>query len=215
MRPLVLAPLALAACETHVAEHPTWADVEPILRGNCTSCHGANPAAGGGVRFDFFALDEQVCGDAARAIDAPHMAHELAPLIAAAITPSGGRARMPPAPAPDISDGERETLLRWAADPQLGMPRNNHKPAIALPDPLASNVDDHLDLTLIVDDPDGESVVGVLQLGPQTRRLDGPGAFHLTVSTASWSTGRYPATATLCDGWAPVSYALPEIVVVH
>lgn len=211
----LLAPL-LPGCAPTVPDAPTWADVEPILRGNCTHCHGANPAAGGDVRFDFFELTEDVCGDAAQALDAPKMAHGYAPLIEAAITPgAGGRVRMPPAPAPALADWERETVVRWARDPVLGSPRDNRPPGVAVVGALPSNVDDQLDVTIVVGDPDGESVVGLLQLGNEIRTLDGPGSFHVTVRTASWPPRRYPASARLCDGWGPVSYELPEIVVVH
>jgi hypothetical protein len=206
----------LAGCDTAVPEAPTWADVEPILRGNCTHCHGANAAAGGGVRLDFFEMTEQICGEAARALGAPELAHGYAPLIEAAVTPvGGGRARMPPAPAPGLADWERETLVRWARDPRLGAPHDNRAPGVTVVGAPASAVDDRLDLTIVVDDPDGESVVGLVALGAEIRRLDGPGSFRITVATASWPPRRYRATAQLCDGWAEASYELPEIVVVH
>src|SRR5205814_9168460 len=129
MRRMYFLLLALTGCAPEVPAAPTWVDVEPILRGNCTSCHGANPSAGGDVRFDFFELTEEVCGEAAHALDASQMAHGYAPLIEAAVTPgAGGRARMPPTPAPALADWERETLVRWARDPALGEPPDNRAP---------------------------------------------------------------------------------------
>src|SRR5262245_60918622 len=182
-RPIALAVLTLApACAPSVPVQPSWADVEPILRGNCTHCHGANAAAGGDVRFDFFDVSAGMCGDAALALqapgeEAPKLAHGWAPLIAAAVTPSsGGRARMPPAPAPALADWERETLLSWARDPVLGAAPRNRPPEIVIASALPSAVDDMLAFTIVVDDPDGESVVGVVRIGDQTRALDGPGS---------------------------------------
>src|SRR6185295_7989491 len=50
-----------------VPEHPTWVDVEPIVRAQCTSCHGASAAiTGGGTRFDFYDMSTSLCGDAAQ-----------------------------------------------------------------------------------------------------------------------------------------------------
>jgi len=191
-RTIVLAATLLPACAPEAPEHPTWLDVEPILRGNCTHCHGANAAAGGGIRFDLFEVDQAVCGDAALSLDAPRLARELAPLIGQDVTsPTGGRARMPPEPAPPLADWERETLVRWASAPTLGEPRGNHQPRIVLGD-LPPTIDAALDLAFVVEDPDGESVVGVFRFGAQTRALDGPGAFRVKVDTASWPSGRYP-----------------------
>jgi hypothetical protein len=215
VKTLLVAVSLSAACAPAASEHPTWADVEPILRGSCTHCHGANAAAGGGIRFDFFALDATVCGDAALAVDAPRMARELAPLIGQDVAPpGGGRARMPPVPAPPLADWERETLVRWASAPMRGEPHGNHAPQIAL-GALPPQIDAALDLALVVEDLDGESVVGVLRFGEETRKLDGPGAFRVKVDTARWMPGNYRATATLCDGWAPVTYDLFDIAVAH
>ncbi len=233
MRPTYLALLTgilpwagvagLVACEPTVPEHPTWADVEPILRGNCTHCHGASARTDGRAgtevyRFDFFEMSAASCGEAAKALDAPRMARGWAPLIEAAITApaEGGRARMPPAPAPALSDWERETLVRWSQEPVLGTPsRENRRPQIKVVGDLECTVGDTLDFTVVVDDPDDEPVVGLLSLGPETIKLDGPGSFHVRVDTAGWETGRYPGVASLCDGWDQACYTLPEIVVIH
>jgi hypothetical protein len=220
--PLLL--LSLVACEPEpVPAQPTWADVEPILRGHCTHCHGASAdvsaKAGDTVyRFDFFEVSAETCGEAAQALDGPEMAHGWAPLIEAAITPpaGGGRARMPPAPASALSEREQETLVRWARSPSLGVPpRDNHRPRVEVTRAPAASVDAALEMTVLVEDPDGESVVGVLRVGDETVRLTGPGAFTVSLDTSAWPEGAHAARAVLCDGWDEISYALPEVVVAH
>src|SRR5581483_3833332 len=66
-----LAGAALPACGgPDVPEHPTWANVEPIVRAQCSSCHGASAAiTGGGTRFDFYDMTADLCGDAVQAMD--------------------------------------------------------------------------------------------------------------------------------------------------
>jgi hypothetical protein len=221
LRTMLLGGLAatLAACDApEVPAQPTWADVEPILRGNCTHCHGATAARdASGFRFDLFELSDSVCGDAAKAMPAESMAHGLAPLIASAVTPGmGGRARMPPAPAPALEDWQRETILRWADAPTLGQPpRNDRRPQLRFGADASFAADQALELTVLVDDPDGESVVGVIEIGDQTLQLDGPGSFRLHLDTSMWAPASYPAHAVLCDGWDQVSYTLPDVVVAH
>jgi hypothetical protein len=212
----LLTLIAVAACEPTPIANPTWVDVEPIVRGTCTHCHGANDRAGGGVRFDFFAMNAEICGDASAALDARPMAHGLATLIEAAITPTAaGTVRMPPSPASPLNDWERETLLAWTRAPMLGSPSSNHLPRVTVAGEVPRVADRAVEFTLLVDDPDGEPVVGVVQLGERTVKLDGPGAFQVTIDTASFDTGRYVARSSVCDGWELASYDLSEIVVIH
>lgn len=222
---MLLAPLAAlaAGCEPAAVEHPTWADVEPIVRGSCTHCHGATADVNGRssdrvYRFDFFDVGPDTCGEASAALDAPAMAVGLAPLIGAAVTPPSPdvRARMPPAPAPELSDRERDLLVRWAEAPLRGdPPRDDRRPRVTLDGGAEFAVDDRLDFAVLIDDPDGESVIGLLQLGDQVVRLDGPGAYRVGIRTAEWPAGSYRASATLCDGWDATRYELPAITVAH
>jgi hypothetical protein len=222
-RALLLCWLAAGCAAPSAPERPTWADVEPIVRGHCTHCHGATAAqtarAGDEVyRLDFYEVTEEVCGDAARALDAPPMAHAFAALVGAAVAPPepGARARMPPPPAPALDDWERDTLVRWAREPVRGLPEGgNALPQLTVPDETAYVVGDRFDATVVAADPDGEPVVGVLSIGDLALRLDGPGSFRVGVDTSAWETGRYAASACLCDGWDHACYALPDIVVVH
>lgn len=223
MRSRVIVPVAvsLVACDQPSApERPTWADVEPILRASCTGCHGATAGQNGRggetvYRFDFYAITEETCGEAARAVDDPQLAEARAKLIGEVVTPppGGGQARMPPSPGPALADWERDTLTRWAADPLLGAPRPAQRlPTLELTSGPASPLGDTLDFTVLVEDPDGEAVVGVLKLGPETLKIRGPGSFHVRLDISRWPAGRYPAAAVLCDGWGQIRHALPDLV---
>lgn len=211
------------ACEPapQAPPDPTWADVEPILRGSCNHCHGATATQTGSTidgqsyRLDFFDMTAAVCGDAARALPSATLAAAWAPLIAAAITPptSGGRARMPPAPADELRQWERETLLRWAMAPARGLPpARNARPDIHIRGGAAM-VNQRLELDVVVDDADGEPVVGVLEVGPAVLTMDRPGSFHVDLDASTWPVGAQRARATLCDGWGSFSYELGTVTV--
>lgn len=203
--------------------HPTWADVEPILRAECTQCHGGSAAATGSsgsiaYRFDFFDVRPEVCGEAAEAVDLDSpFAAARSSLIANAITTTDPDVRppMPPAPAVPLAAWEWQTLLRWTDDPQRGVaPAGNRPPAIRV---LAGGgvVDKNLALTVLIDDPDGQSVVGVLGIGDARFKMDRPGSFSVGLDSSAWPAGEIPLRAVLCDGWINASYALPAIEVRH
>src|SRR5262249_2139217 len=127
---------AAAACSNATAPaNPTWADdVQPIIQGNCSHCHGSSAKANGmNFRFD-------IC-DAAAFIDtgvtlppsagASNMV--MAALIKNEITPhEGERAFMPPPPASPLPDFERDTLINWVAKHECGNRKGNHKPKAKL-----------------------------------------------------------------------------------
>jgi len=216
---LVTAGLATASCADHVVpQNPTWTDVEPILRGTCTQCHGADAnLAGMTYRFDFYDMTTDVCGDAALALDGQLLAHGLAAQIGQDITPpgSGWRPKMPPAPSHPLADWERETVQRWAMMPQRGVPKgSNRQPVIQL-DAMSGVVDKTLPFSAIVSDPDGESVVGVLKIGDQTLVMDRPGLFSTALDTSKWAEGIQPVSATLCDGWNNITYQLGNVRIGH
>lgn len=216
---LVTGGVAVASCGEHaVPENPTWADVEPILRGTCTQCHGADAnLAGMTYRFDFYEMTPDVCGDAAAALNGQLLAHGLAAQIGQDVTPpgSGWRPKMPPAPTHPLPDWERETVQRWAMMPMRGEPRGtNRRPVIQL-DATSGVVDKSLPFSAIVSDPDGESVVGVLKIGDQTLVMDRPGLFSTTLDTSKWSEGTQPISATLCDGWDSITYQLGNVQISH
>ncbi|HEY4184383.1 MAG TPA: hypothetical protein VGP07_04905 [Polyangia bacterium] len=208
-----------SGCDSHdVPAQPTWADVEPIVRGACLQCHGSNaPISGSSYRFDFYDMTSDVCGDAAAALAGQGLAHSLSALIGTDVTPpgSGWRARMPPSPAQSLLDWQRETLQRWAAKPQRGLPHGeNRRPEIQL-SAASAMVDKSLPFSAVVSDPDGEAVAGVLKIGDAVLAMDRAGTFGGAVDTSAWPNGTQPISAVLCDGWDSVTYELGNVLVNH
>ncbi|MES1165010.1 MAG: hypothetical protein ABUR63_04590 [Verrucomicrobiota bacterium] len=212
--------VALAGCGgPEVPQNPTWMDVEPILKGECLHCHGSSAKTmGSGYRFDFYEMTSEVCGAAADALgaDTP-MAKSLAGLIATAIVSPDGieRPRMPPLPAEYLHDWEWQTILRWVDRPQRGIPRTGNNPPRILVDGIPAKADKTLDVTVVVEDPDGDPVVGVLKIGSETYKMDRSGSFSTRTTTAAWEPGDHGISASLCDGSASVSFALGTVAVAH
>lgn len=206
-----------------VPEKPTWADIQPILSGSCNHCHGSTAAVTGSqgpavYRFDFFDLADGSCGEAAAAIDLPAMALASASRMKDSIASINGvRPRMPPAPAPLLSDWERDTLDKWsrAREPIKGAaPRNNRLPGLQVLK-FPAKADGTVAFTVILDDPDGDSVIGVIKGGDTLVKLDRSGAFSVSVDSTGWTNGRQKLTAVLCDGWANASYDVGEVEIAH
>jgi hypothetical protein len=215
---LALALPGAAACSQPptVPLHPTWADVSPIVQGECASCHGPTAlTTGGGYRLDFYDMTPAVCGDAAQGIgNAPILAGLVAPLMKLDLASPGGgvRARMPPAPAPGLFDWERNTIDRWADEPSKGAPPvTNRVPTIDVHRLPASVTNDHLSFTAVVADPDGDPVVGVLEIAGAVYGMNRPGAFDVELDASSWVAGTQRLAAVLCDGWTNVRYDLGPI----
>ena len=200
-------------------ENPTWVDVQPILRAECTGCHGASASAtGSGYRFDFFDMTATTCDDVADVLAGASLAHDQANKIATAITSTDEDVRpsMPPLPAPYLTDNQWLTILRWTANPTKGdKPSNNRPPQITV-DGTAVLVDQMLDVHVVVTDPDGDPVVGKLKIGDQViKMMDRSGAFTERFDTSSWPAGTVTMTARLCDGWSLVSADVLEIPINH
>lgn len=204
--------------EPPVPEHPTWADVQPILKGECSQCHGATASATGfGYRLDFYDVTMDSCGEAALALPGGLLAAAAAPSILTDVTPSpdNGRARMPPAPGPALRSWERETLLRWAAQPVKGPPpAGNHAPTIQVTG-LPTVVNASLNFSAFVEDADGDEVIGVLKVAGTIFAMPSSGSFHVQIPASSWPVGTQRLGAVLCDGWASAPYDLGPINVKH
>ena len=221
----LMASLSTACGASHtVPDQPTWADVEPILGGECLSCHGATAAttgsfAGATYRFDFFNLTPDVCGDAASAVEPMRFAEGWSEAIALSITsvdPST-RPKMPPLPAPWLPDWEWQTILRWSntQHPIKGpIPAGNRLPVLSVRD-LASSADTRLRFSAVLEDPDGESAVGIITIGDVKLKLDRPGSFTFDLDTSIWTEGDLPVGATVCDGWDKATYGYGSISVAH
>lgn len=219
----LLGGLSIASCDSHaVPESPTWGDVEPILRARCLQCHGGSAPLTGSrdnitYRLDFFDLTPAVCGEAAAAVQLPSFAAGWAGLIARDITSPDGfiRPRMPPLPATTLADWEWQTLLRWTNRPDKGpFPSNNRPPTVRITSP-SRIVDTRLDLGVLVEDPDGDSAVGVVTIGDTKINIDRPGAFSASLDTSTWLDGELPVSAALCDGWNSATYGLGSFTVKH
>ena len=228
-RPALLAVAALActplsACARPTAPaNPTWADVQPIISGECGSCHGASAVTtGAGYRFDFLDMTRDVCGAAVDAIgEGTPMAQALASQIWMDISSPpnqpGVRPLMPPPPAPYLADWEWQTIERWV---DQGAPRGDippgNRPAAFRFYSSASTADRSLDITAVVADPDGDPVVGVLSIGGNPPfKMDRSGAFSAHVDTSAWTPGDQTVTAVLCDGWSNVSYRVGTVTISH
>jgi hypothetical protein len=210
MRAALFTPLPLlavaAGCQSppEVPLHPTWADVQPILNGECNHCHGATAAKTGALgpavyRFDFYDMSDEACGDASSAVDVPALAAASAGRMVAAL--SGSPPRMPPAPARPLYDWERDTILRWAEQPIKGpAPPGNHRPRIRVNN-LPAAVSKNLSFIATIEDTDGDPVIGVLRLGELSYRMGHPGSFAVNFDMTGVLRGPHRLTAVLCDGW--------------
>lgn len=215
--------LASASCSPlpEVPAHPTWADVEPIMAGECSDCHGSRAGIEGfGYRLDFFDMTPDVCGDAAQALGpVTGLAGSagVAALIDRDITPPGGglRAQMPPAPGTVLTDWQRETIDRWTSNPVKGPPpAHNHPPTIEVRR-LPATVDAQLAFSAILDDADGEPVLGVIEIENVVYQMNRAGSFAVSIDSSGFPVGTTRMTAVLCDGWVSATYDLGPIQVQH
>jgi hypothetical protein len=203
-----------------VPDHPSWSDVEPILRAECSGCHGGSAPVTGSARgviyrLDFYDVGRDVCGDATEALVGARFAAAASPQIASDITSLDGavRPRMPPLPAPYLADWEWQTLLRWARDPVRGLaPAGNHLPAIRITSPTRV-VKRRFTLSAVLEDPEGEAAIGVLTIGDVTLRMDRPGSFSIAIDASQWGLGRVAVQAVVCDGWGHAAYDLGYFVI--
>ncbi|HVV51564.1 MAG TPA: hypothetical protein VHO06_17980 [Polyangia bacterium] len=221
-RLLAVAVVALGAagCASPPAEplHPAWADVAPLFRGACDGCHGwTSPQTGGGYRFDFY--DTAACGDAALALN-PALPLAGAPgvgaLIVEDVLPERGSPwpRMPPQPSPALPDWERDTIERWAVQPAKGMaPLGNRPPTISV-DAYPVTVDAQLSFIAVLDDPDGDSVIGVVEANGSAFLMDRAGSFDVSFDTSTWPAGTQTVTEVLCDGWTQTNVSW-QVTVKH
>jgi hypothetical protein len=203
------------ACDSPPAEpeDPAWADVAPIFRGECNSCHGWTAGqTGSGYRFDFFDVTAAVCGDAALALGTGVLlagSPAAAPLIETDVVAQGGEMwpRMPPQPSPALPDWERDTIERWTARPVKGPPPpGNRAPVITVSD-FPATAGAALAFTAVIDDPDGDSVLGVIEVNGLAFLMNRSGSFDVSFASATWPSGPQDVQAVLCDGWGPASIA--------
>jgi hypothetical protein len=212
-----------AACSSSptVPANPNWADVAPILRGSCDGCHGwTAKTTGASFRFDFYDVTSSVCGDAALAIDQT-LILAGSPLAATnvqtVVVPQNGAkwARMPPQPSPALYDWEVATIGRWAAQPVKGPPPTGNRPPTIVLDRFPATADKQLAFTAVLDDPDGDPAIGVLQVAGFAFLMNRSGSFGVSFNSSAWPTGAQEVTATLCDGWQSSTTDLGPVQIQH
>jgi hypothetical protein len=198
---LLIATLA-ASCggPEPVPANPTWVDVEPVMRGNCFGCHGADRTNTAAFRFDFYydpkdpRLNDIAIGDAQEYMKGLFSVGgvKMDPLIPAYLGPKAADP-MPPAPA-SMSAHDTEIILKWVTGRPQGTRTPNHRPSAAWATKLVS---------IVVSDEDREQVLGKLTCNGVDAPLTHSG---LTVLPAGL---RAPCTAALFDGWEVVKVNLP------
>jgi hypothetical protein len=220
---IVVGALTGLGCTSPPAEpeSPAWADVAPIFRGECNGCHGWNAGqTGGGYRFDFFEVTPEVCGDAALALGTGAIlagSPTAPPKIAADILTQPGVMwpRMPPQPSPALPKWERDTIERWTEQPVGPPPAGNRPPTIAISNfPATANTE--LAFTAVIADPDGDSVLGVVEVNGLAFLMNRPGSFNVSFGSSAWPVGPQDVKAVLCDGWVrPTEVPLGKVQVKH
>ena len=184
---VLLVGLALSGCgaEAPVPSAPTWVDdVEPILRGNCFSCHGAGKRSMDAHRWDFFfAMDDPTLGQIPVPKDLVETRVQAIKWPTWLTLTTGDF--MPPPPATRLSDRDVEVFRRFSLDPRRGTRVGNHKPAVAW-FPRAPRI--------LVSDGDHEQVLGKLTCGGVEVPIDHTGAQTLPDGVGTSCTG------TLTDG---------------
>jgi mono/diheme cytochrome c family protein len=185
------AVFAVGACGSPKApETPSWYDdVQPIIQGSCAHCHGPTAAVtGSGNRFDV--CDSTPFTDAGFSFVVPGKSGWLggrkASNIAGFVVSDGGRAQMPPPPAGELSDYERDVIVNFSMNATCPKRPGNHKPTVKLLGKL-NYTDTDLVLTVDVLDADAETVLGVVTAGPldapvATAQINGSGRNKLTLT---------------------------------
>ncbi len=229
---LALGLLAAAGCGGQAPEpvSPGWADVEPIFRGECNGCHGWNTGqTGGGYRFDFSDTVslEAACGLAAQAINPKKLVPSpislaadpgVPKLIGMDVVAQAGQrwARMPPQPSPALTARDRDMLQRWAANPNpSGPPADNRPPSITVSN-IPPSASAELDFTAVLDDPDGDPVLGVITVNNLGFFMNRSGSFAVSFDSSTWPAGPQTVAAVVCDGWTKVSVSsLGTVQIAH
>jgi len=214
---------ALAGCAQTPVEPttPAWADVAPIFRGECNSCHGwTAPQTGLGYRFDFFDVTTDVCGDAALALDKGLIlaSNPLAVMnIKTDIIPQGTSPwpRMPPQPSPALPDWEVDTIQRWTEAPVKGAPPPGNQPPTVELSNYPATANQSLSFTVVLDDPDGDAALGVIETNGLAFLMNRTGSFDVQFDSSTWPAGPQAVTAIVCDGWTNARYELGAVQIAH
>ena len=78
---------------------------------------------------------------------------------------------------------------------------------------VPASAKDTLSFIATTEDPDNDSVIGVVALEDMTFKMDHPGSFQVRLDLNDMPVGTHRLTAVLCDGWGNTSYDLGPIAV--
>jgi hypothetical protein len=202
--------LAAGCAPPTVPNRPSWdQDVFPILQGSCGHCHGetvgrlpSQPLS----RLDI--CNTQVFADAgiplavtAAQVWGAQFNQYLLPVM------GSPRPKMPPPPAAELSDYERDVLLKWGADgsgDKCNKQGRNREPDMRV---IGEPRWDGNDVTIVVEvwDPDKDQVLGKVSVGMATAIIPSAGRREVTVTGANRND---PITVLLHDGYVGRTFDL-------
>lgn len=224
--PIVAFAVGGACSPPDAATDPTWADVYPILQGQCLHCHGSTAAKdGGNYRFDLLdassVCKQEEADDLVAGLSPPSSFYAARRLILADITPyaAGFRPKMPPEPGRALEGWQAETLERFVAKLDalpfteamtagLGpLPADARSPTISASYARNGNT---LVVDYVVEDENADAVVGQLRVGQGLRSpIEGSGRGQARFDLGG-TTGPWPIDARLCDGWDVRTRGAPD-----
>jgi hypothetical protein len=202
--------LGLVSCAPPaVPQRPSWdVDVFPILQGSCNHCHGetvGNLPTQPLSRLDI--CDSEVFTKAGITLAAPTTALVWGAQFPNYVKPVAAnketRAKMPPPPAAELSDYERDVLVKWGTwtpeDPKdkcIKQGRNREPDMRVIGEPVWDG--DTLKLTIEVWDPDLDQVLGKVSVGAVSGNIPASGRREIVITGANQND---PITVLLHDGY--------------
>jgi hypothetical protein len=199
----VAALVSLLGCAAPVApDQPSWdVDVAPIIRGNCSHCHGESFAANKTL-FRFDMCDPTPLKDGA-GVSGGDAAGAAATIQVMLIAIGGLPTKMPPAPALPLADYDITVLKNWAkvvADSGVQTAckkeNSNHDPKANLIGTRWDGSD--LYATIEISDSDGDQVFTKVKAGSASYDLLTSGRREIPLKGASMGD---PITVKMSDGY--------------
>jgi hypothetical protein len=195
--------LSLGCTPPTAPDKPTWdGDVQPILRGSCSHCHGElAPKVAPAYRFDV--CDPTSLKDGTGVEGAVAGAAAMSPLINTTIVDQGLPTQMPPPPAGRLSDYEITVLKNWGklvadagAQTACKKQNSNHDPKAKLIGTRWDGGD--LYATVEISDSDGDQVFTKVKAGSASYDLLSSGRHEIKLSGASMGDA---ITVKMSDGY--------------
>jgi hypothetical protein len=191
-------------CAAPIApDKPSWdVDVEPIIKGNCSHCHG-ELASQIAPAYRIDVCDPAPLKDGAGIDGLVTGAAVVSGTIVMTITDPGLPSRMPPAPALPLSDYDITVLKNWAkvvtdsgVQTACKKQSSNHDPKARL---ITTRWDgDDLWATIEVSDSDGDQVFTKVKAGSASYDLLSAGRREIKLSGARMGD---PITVKMADGY--------------